>query len=194
LHRIGTNTISNLLPRLQLPCLKQSYAALGLAHRLDGTDSGGRDHTFAGLSSNAGHQTTASSSDLAANVQESERSGEQGDAEGPSHDNEREKFSKRTLPQGYGRIVRDETGAVVDVILAEDTQQQEGGGEGAGSVDMDEGGDGDRDDDEIVNALRKGHGPEAAWLLGTIGEGLEGGEDDGKAGSVVRGACFTFFL
>ncbi|KAI5122044.1 hypothetical protein M0805_006029 [Coniferiporia weirii] len=83
--------------------VRQNYAALGLAHSLAPTDSGGQEMTRVHAESG----TAGKDKGMATEMIDNER--ERGKREG-----------KPGIPRGYGRIVRDESGAIVDVVLEEE--------------------------------------------------------------------------
>jgi len=109
--------------------VRQNYAALGLLHTLSPNDSGGRDITH-----EQHHNDRPESHQIAGNKASSEGTGSAGtmpngvgamteqtkdDAAGPSCSGSGS--TSRKLPRGFGKIIRDESGNVVDIELEEST-------------------------------------------------------------------------
>ncbi|KZO99406.1 hypothetical protein CALVIDRAFT_525434 [Calocera viscosa TUFC12733] len=105
--------------------VRQNYAALGLAPSLAPRPSGGTEN---GPARQAGH-----ASDAAENVIVDPAASAPGQGAIPAGSLEKVK----PLPKGFGRIVRDKDGKVVDVVLPEDEEEEDGDVEmdaGAGAV------------------------------------------------------------
>lgn len=150
----------------------KSYMALGLAHSLTPTDSGGKDisHMLSQKYDNVASNLSSSNS----NQVVSEANAESGKiSQGATT---AESSSNGKLPRGFGRIIRDESGAIVEVILAED--EESGGDEAEKDMEL--------DPLEIDNLLRQPGRQESGnasdWLLGN-------NEKDGSSIGVVKGKC-----
>lgn len=163
-----------------------SYAALGLAHRLDPTDSGGQDIThLAGLSSSPSHQSAELSLNQRVDVAQSMTNSADHREQGPGSQKGEGVRGTNSLRAGTGRIIRDETGAIVDVVLAEGVRDEDGEVAGSESMEIDE------DRFEIGSVGPRGsekghHGQEASWLLRSVGEAAHGREDE-RTRAVVQG-------
>ena len=161
-----------------------------MAHRLDPTDSGGRDisQRLAGVGSSSSHRSaearlireTDTSQTETENSLEPRGVGSRRDEDGATG----------SLRQGYGRIVRDETGAIVDVILAEEVRKE--GGEDAESDSMVEDYNGFENGEERPRGTDWEGGQEAAWLLRSVGEDAHVRED-GKTRTIVQGVFSPSF-
>jgi len=131
--------------------LIKSYAALGLAHSLTPNDSGGKDIT----------QTT-------------QLAGLGGNTESPSERAD-DRSTAGKIPRGFGKIVRDESGNVVDVELGDeydDDNEEERGSREAGL--MEEVGQPERTD-WLLASERQGHAYSTAVVhaLEAAAEGAE---------------------
>ena len=161
-----------------------------MAHRLDPTDSGGRDIThLAGLGSGPSHQSTESSLNRGTDAAQPEvPSGADHRGESSATDEEDRVRGSDSLRQGTGRIIRDETGAIVDVILAEEVRGRDG--EDAVSESMEEDDNGFEIEDMRSRHSERVHGQEAAWLLRSVGEAAHGREDE-RTRAVVQGVFLS---
>ncbi|THV07899.1 hypothetical protein K435DRAFT_642733 [Dendrothele bispora CBS 962.96] len=95
--------------------VRQNYAALGLIHDLNSTESGGTE------TSNVNQPTASSVSDSFETMPLTSNS-----------------FIARSIPRGYGKIIRDEQGNIVDVQLAEEPEVEEANVIVEGDVDMEQ--------------------------------------------------------
>ena len=108
------------------------------------------------------------------------------------------------IPRGFGRIVRDEDGNVVDVILADEDDADEAEEGGSGAMEMDRGRYLGEDSDEDMNPLDRRQPeslPGADWLLPQadadgIHTDLTGaaGPNSKPINAVVRGKRFRYCL
>jgi len=143
---------------------RRSYAALGLLHTLSPNDSGGRDITHENHNNDrseshqiAGSSTSKSNDGTMPNGGGAVTEQRKGDAVGPLSGS---LSSNTKLPRGYGKIVRDEAGNVIDVELGEEPSESL------------------MEEKEIV----RGQPETESWVLGNR---AGGGEADGSS-SVVR--------
>ena len=120
------------------------------------TDSGGRDITQVAQHNQQNVQSTGAS-----------KSGtEAGPSVNQTENRDRQSAVGGKIPRGFGKIVRDEEGNVIDVELGEEERSEDGEG-----ALMEEG-------DEI------GQPESSEWLLGGRGE-------EGHATEVIQGVCLV---
>ncbi|KAL5490267.1 NOP16 [Sanghuangporus weigelae] len=95
--------------------VRQNYAALGSAHTLNPTDSGGRDMSRS--ASAVSHRITDArpEEDKAELAKEKRTAGNE-----TSTNTLRDQKKDGKLPRGFGRIIRDDSGTIVDIVLAEE--------------------------------------------------------------------------
>lgn len=168
----------------------KSYAALGLALSLTPADSGGKDITQ--VHSTESHRNAGSSSEedrLDIHVGRVRQKEDRMEASGRAGNKvNKDRIGGGKIPHGFGKIVRDGRGNVIEVRLGEDEENERGDEgmdvDGAGGV-MEIGDDCERERD-FGQPERILAGTE--WLLGDEGEGEGEGEHARKTG-VVRGEC-----
>ncbi|KLO05904.1 hypothetical protein SCHPADRAFT_838751 [Schizopora paradoxa] len=109
--------------------VRQNYAALGLLHTLSPNDSGGRDITHE-QHNNSGSSDRPESHQIAGNGRNNEVTGSAA-AETIPNEGARAMAEQRTgddagpskLPRGFGKIVRDASGNVIDIELGEEEKE-----------------------------------------------------------------------
>jgi len=119
--------------------VRQNYAALGLAHSLTPGDSGGREH------SSLPQRSTGSGANAAASGLDSRqvtggapaRIGDVGNDDARHRDARTGSNAAGKIPRGFGKIVRDASGNVVDVEIGED--EDENGGEDTSLMEVESG-------------------------------------------------------
>ncbi|EJD05799.1 uncharacterized protein FOMMEDRAFT_18040 [Fomitiporia mediterranea MF3/22] len=148
--------------------VRQNYAALGLAHSLTPTDSGG--HVI----------THPHSAQVSQNAEASSKEGKPPSAEEARRSEgnvARDQTRDGKLPRGFGRIIRDERGSVMDVVLGE--EEMSGGEEAAEGKGL--------EDFEIESPSRQperlGVPPGSGWLLENNDKE---DEEDERAKDVLR--------
>ncbi|KAF5373153.1 hypothetical protein D9758_001673 [Tetrapyrgos nigripes] len=134
----------------QKPQKGTSYAALGLIHDLNPTESGGTEISIdimgntdssSGLIGVCGETATVPSSFNLSCASETStgssfrsRTGTSNASAGP-----RANSTKTTsIPAGYGKIIRDENGHIIDVQLAEEPEGEDSTPASVGDVDMEQ--------------------------------------------------------
>ncbi|KAL5533168.1 NOP16 [Sanghuangporus sanghuang] len=95
--------------------VRQNYAAFGLVHTLSPTDSGGRDMSRP-ASAVSRRITDARPEEDRTELAKEKRTAGNETSTNTLHD--QKKGGK--LPRGFGRIIRDDSGTIVDMVLAEE--------------------------------------------------------------------------
>ncbi|KAL5511677.1 NOP16 [Sanghuangporus vaninii] len=95
--------------------VRQNYAALGLVHTLSPTDSGGRDMSRLASAVSRRIIDARPEEDKSESAKEKRTAGNE-TSTNTLHD--QKKGGK--LPRGFGRIIRDDSGTIIDMVLAEE--------------------------------------------------------------------------